>query len=63
MRHEFPQSIKREAVRRADGKCEAVGAVYGLPDNVRCNGDLSRGKQIDHYPAPAGDPHEHIPQI
>lgn len=55
-RHEFSQATKRQAIARADGRCEAIGEVYGLPEGVRCNGDLSRGKQIDHYPAPAGDP-------
>jgi len=55
-RHEFSQKVKRQALDRAQGCCEASGPVYGLPAGVRCNGDLSRGKQIDHYPAPAGDP-------
>jgi 5-methylcytosine-specific restriction enzyme A len=32
MRREFPKSVKRESLRRAAGKCEAVncGALYGV---------------------------------
>ena len=54
-RHEFSQKVKREAVKRAAGRCEAVGEVYGLAPGQRCNADLGRGFEIDHYPIPATD--------
>lgn len=53
MRYEFPKSVKRLAVARAKSRCEAVGEVYGLPAGERCNADLGRGFEIDHYPVPA----------
>lgn len=57
MRHEFTAAV-READDRADGRCEATGARYGLPDGVRCNADLAKtGRQRDHYPRGAHDPH------
>ena len=48
-RYEFPTSVRRDAVRRAQGRCEAVGPLYGLDAGQRCNGDLGRGFEIDHY--------------
>lgn len=57
-RHEFTAAAIREADARANGRCEAVGARYGLPDGIRCNADLSvTGRQRDHYPRGAHDPH------
>ena len=53
MRYEFPKPVKRLAVARAKSRCEAVGEVYGLPAGERCNADLGRGFEIDHYPVPA----------
>ena len=52
-RYEFPKPVKRLAVARAKSRCEAVGEVYGLPAGERCNADLGRGFEIDHYPVPA----------
>lgn len=54
-RYEFSKSVKREALRRSEGLCEAVGTVYGLPVGQRCNAPLSQGVEIDHYPLPATD--------
>lgn len=54
-RYEFSQKTKREALRRSEKRCEAVGAVYGLEPGQRCNGDLSKGVEFDHYPLPATD--------
>lgn len=54
-RHEFSQKIKREALRRSGKRCEAVGEFYGLEPGYRCNGDLSKGVEFDHYPLPATD--------
>lgn len=54
-RYEFTRSIKREALKRSGGLCEAVGDVYGLAPGQRCNAPLSHGVEIDHYPAPATD--------
>ena len=55
MRHEFSAKTKRAAVKRANGRCEAVGEVYGREPGERCNSDLGRGLEIDHYPIPATD--------
>lgn len=54
-RYEFSKQTKREALRRSEGLCEAVGAVYGLEPGQRCNSPLSHGVEFDHYPAPATD--------
>lgn len=58
MRHEFRAAAIREADARANGRCEATGPRYGLPEGVRCNADLTvTGRQRDHYPRGAHDPH------
>lgn len=54
-RYEFSKQTKRDALRRSEGLCEAVGAVYGLEPGQRCNAPLSHGVEFDHYPAPATD--------
>lgn len=54
-RHEFSKPTKREALKRSEGRCEAIGAVYGLPPGQRCNAPLSHGVEFDHYPVPATD--------
>lgn len=48
MRKEFTKPIKREALKRAGGICEAVGEWYGLEPGKRCNADLAYGVQFDH---------------
>lgn len=53
MRHEFSKKVKREALRRSGGRCEAQGEVYGLPSGQRCNAPLSQGWEADHYPVAA----------
>lgn len=55
-RYEFSKQTKREALRRSEMRCEAIGAVYGLEPGHRCNAPLGHGVQFDHYPAPATDP-------
>ena len=55
-RSEFPKAIKREALRRSGGLCEAVGELYGLPFGQRCNAPLSRGVEFDHFPIAATEP-------
>lgn len=58
MRHEFPAAVKREALQRSGGQCEAVGERYGLPRGVRCQRRVAMGAvQFDHYPRGAHDPH------
>lgn len=54
-RYEFSKQVKREALKRSGGLCEAVGSVYGQPPNQRCNWTLSQGVEFDHYPEPATD--------
>ena len=47
--------MKRQALERSGGLCEAVGEVYGLAPGQRCNAPLAAGVEFDHYPAPATD--------
>nr|DAE48844.1 MAG TPA: HNHc [Caudoviricetes sp.] len=47
-RREFTKEIKRAALRRSLGKCEAVGEMYGFKPGQRCNAPLSVGVQYDH---------------
>lgn len=54
-RSEFTKATKRQALERSGGRCEAVGAVYGLNPGQRCNSDFARGKEFDHYPKRAAD--------
>lgn len=48
MRAEFSKKVKRAAWERSGERCEAVGAMYGLPPNQRCNMPLTRGAEYDH---------------
>jgi 5-methylcytosine-specific restriction enzyme A len=53
-RYEFGKDVKREADKRAGGRCEATGWVYGLEPGQRCNAPFKGGKkEFDHYPLPA----------
>jgi 5-methylcytosine-specific restriction endonuclease McrA len=45
---EFSKPVKRLALERAGKRCEAVGALYGLPEGQRCGADLGYGVQFDH---------------
>lgn len=47
-RREFSRAVKREALQRSGGFCEASGAMYGLEDGRRCNAPLSAGVEFDH---------------
>ncbi len=47
-RAEFKKPTMREALKRAGNLCEAIGAMYGLPDGHRCNAPLAYGVQFDH---------------
>lgn len=47
-RAEFSKQTKRDARKRADGHCEATGAMYGLEPGQRCNMPLERGVEFDH---------------
>lgn len=44
----FSKPIKREALKRSGGKCEAFGELYGLPAQIRCGADLGYGVEFDH---------------
>ena len=48
MSRTFSKEVKRAALTRAQGKCEAVGPLYGLPEGVRCNANLGAGFDFDH---------------
>jgi len=54
-REEFSKDVKRAALRRSKGKCEAKGAAYGFPRGVRCNANLAYGVEYDHFPVRAAD--------
>ena len=45
----FKAKTKRERLAHSGGFCEAAGVLYGLPDGHRCNSDLSRGVEFDHF--------------
>ena len=47
-RAEFSKPVKREALKRSGGLCEAVGPMYGLQDGQRCNAPLAYGVEFDH---------------
>lgn len=47
-RREFTKSTKRNALKRSELMCEAVGAMYGLAGGQRCNAPLSAGVEYDH---------------
>ncbi len=54
-RAEFSVPVRRQAIERSGGFCEAVGGVYGLEPGVRCNSPLATGVEFDHYPIRAAD--------
>lgn len=47
-RTEFPKPVKREALRRSGGLCEATGEEYGLSHGQHCGFPLSQGVHFDH---------------
>jgi 5-methylcytosine-specific restriction endonuclease McrA len=57
-RRDFSRRVKREALARSGGLCEAVGVWYGLEPNQRCRYPLNIGVQFDHVTADAlgGEP-------
>jgi hypothetical protein len=46
---EFSTKTKRERLKQSGGFCEAQGPEYGLVRGARCNADLGRGVEFDHY--------------
>jgi 5-methylcytosine-specific restriction endonuclease McrA len=58
-RREFSRRVKREALARSGGLCEARGIWYGLDPNQRCRYPLNTiGVHFDHVVADAigGEP-------
>lgn len=56
-RHNFPQSVRKAALARAAGRCEATGHRYGHQPGQRCDAVLAvTGVHLDHYPRGAHDP-------
>lgn len=47
-RAEFTKPTKRESLKRAQGQCEASGAMYGLEPDTRCTASLGHGIEFDH---------------
>lgn len=57
MRHEFPVAVKRAALARSAGQCEAVGIRYGYAHGERCQRSVAKGSvNYEHYPRGAHDP-------
>lgn len=46
-RAEFTKPVKRAALKRSEGLCEAIGAWYNR--STRCNSPLALGVQFDHH--------------
>jgi hypothetical protein len=44
----FPKPVKRAALERSGGKCEAKGDLYGLPAQITCGASLAYGVEFDH---------------
>ena len=44
----FTAKTKRERLKHAQLRCEAVGPEYGLEPGEVCGADLSRGVEFDH---------------
>jgi 5-methylcytosine-specific restriction protein A len=51
MRRAFSKPTMRAALERSEGRCEAIGILYGLHSGERCNAPLNRGKIFDHVTA------------
>lgn len=47
-RRDFTKPVKRAALARSEGRCEAVGAWYNLAPGCRCNAPLAAGVEFDH---------------
>jgi 5-methylcytosine-specific restriction protein A len=47
-RREFSKAVRRDALKRSGGFCEAIGSPYSLPLGKRCNAPLSKGVHFDH---------------
>lgn len=47
-RKEFTKPVKRDALKRSAGLCEASGTLYGLDNGKRCNAPLAGGVEFDH---------------
>lgn len=47
-RREFTRATKRAALARSEGRCEAIGAWYGLEPGKRCGASLAAGVEFDH---------------
>lgn len=55
-RYEFSRKVKRAAYKRAGGRCEARGTIYGLAPEARCTAFLGPANvEYDHWPVPATD--------
>jgi len=49
-RLEFSSVTRKQARARSGMRCEAIGAFYGLPNQQRCNADLTTaGIEYDHF--------------
>ena len=47
-RAEFTKLTKRAALKRAGGRCEASGAMFGLGPGQRCTASLATGVRFEH---------------
>jgi 5-methylcytosine-specific restriction enzyme A len=44
----FTKATKRAALQRSGKKCEAIGKLYGLIPDARCEAPLGYGFEFDH---------------
>lgn len=54
-RAEFSREVRRQALKRSGGFCEASGPAYGFARGTRCRAPLFYGVEFDHYPIRAAD--------
>lgn len=47
-RNEFSKKTQRQALERSGGQCEAVGVMYGQPQDLRCTASVEKLHQFDH---------------
>jgi len=47
-RCEFTKPVRRDALKRAGGRCEASGSIFGLEPGQRCSVSLANGVRFEH---------------
>lgn len=47
-RAEFTKQTKRDAIKRASGRCEGLGVIFGLEPGKRCEAAIANGVRFEH---------------